>query len=544
MDAPTSRVLVVGWDGADWRLLDPLLERGILPNLAALIERGARAGLTSTLPTHSWTAWPSFLTGVEPSGHGVYDILQGRGGTRQYPVTFRSIGERTFLHDLTEAGVESLVVNVPLTFPPPEIKGRVIAGGVLPKWRTFTHPAGLADELEASGVPWPINGMSWTTYRNRPERFLDEVREVTTARQRAMEHLLDSTPWRVAVLVYFSTDRVQHCLAKYLSPDHPDYAELSRTRLAERISDLYRMLDEGLGRLLERTGPGDLVLFMSDHGFQPVTRAMHLDRLLAKQGFLRFSASNTVLGPMQWGPVRAAARKVYDLLGLHGRVALPQPVDWSRTSAYTSVRSTGEGISINLAGREPHGVIDPADYDAVRDRVAEQVSSFVDPGTGNRPVARVWRREEVFKGRFADEAPDLLLQPAPLFSLSHAKSVVEDADWLSGEHRLEGVFAAAGPAVDPGAVADRPLQLVDLAPTILAAVGAPSSVRHSGVPVAAVVGQAAAKAATEAAIRRVTTSGPSAGGDGSASLAENGRDLDDRESDEVEEHLRGLGYLE
>src|SRR5436189_6127990 len=74
-----SRVLVIGWDGADWRILDPLLERGVLPNLASLIERGGRAVLRSTLPTHSWTAWPSFLTGVDPAEHGVFDILEGRG---------------------------------------------------------------------------------------------------------------------------------------------------------------------------------------------------------------------------------------------------------------------------------------------------------------------------------------------------------------------------------------------------------------------------------------------------------------------------------
>ena len=92
------RVLVIGWDGADWRILDPLLDRGALPNLAALIGRGGRTVLMSTLPTHSWSAWPSFLTGLDPDDHGVYDILESRGGSgRQYPVSFHSIKQRTFL---------------------------------------------------------------------------------------------------------------------------------------------------------------------------------------------------------------------------------------------------------------------------------------------------------------------------------------------------------------------------------------------------------------------------------------------------------------
>jgi len=169
-----SRVLLIGWDGADWRILDPLLEAGALPNLRALIDRGAKGILRSTIPTHSWSAWPSFLTGVEPDDHDVWDILEHDppGADKHLPVTYRSIKERTFLRDLTAADKEQLIVNVPLTFPPPEVKGRLIAGGVLPKGKPFTWPHSLADDLERSGTPWPINGMSWTTYHNKIEPYL------------------------------------------------------------------------------------------------------------------------------------------------------------------------------------------------------------------------------------------------------------------------------------------------------------------------------------------------------------------------------------
>src|SRR5439155_25938440 len=237
--------------------------------------------------------------------------------------------------------------------------------------------------------------------------------------------------------------------------------------------------------------------------------------------------SNVVLGPMQWGAVRSVARKVYDFLGLHGRVSLPQPVDWSGTKAYTAVRSTGEGVSINLAGREVHGTVDPGDYERVRDDVAERLQSFVDPSSGVRPVAKVWRREELFKGPYADLAPDLILQAAPLFSLSHAKATVAPADWLSGEHRLEGVLAAAGPSVEAAQFEGGPFRLVDLAPTILAALGATPSVRYSGSRLPALVGSAAASAATEAWIPDQTTPVGPAGSPG----------LDDAEAEEVEEHL-------
>src|SRR5207244_11958775 len=136
-------------------------------------------------------------------------------------------------------------------------------------------------------------------------------------------------------------------------------------------------------------------------------------------------------------------------------------------------------INVNLAGRETDGTVDPADFERVRDEIAERVGSFVDLRTGKRPVERVWRREEVFKGRFADEAPDLLLEPAPLYSLTHAKTVVEPADWVAGDHRMDGVLVAAGPHVDTTSFPET-ARLVDLAPTLLAAAEAGSSGQHAG----------------------------------------------------------------
>lgn len=526
-----SRVLLIGWDGADWRILDPMIEAGLLPNLKALIDRGAKGVLKSTVPNHSWAAWPSFLTGVEPSGHGVYDIFERDYTTRkQLPVTYRSMKEKTILPDLTAAGVETVMTNVPLTFPPPKIQGKLIAGGVLPKGRTHTYPDNLAADLEAAGKPFPINGMSWTTFWNKPGPFLAEAMEVTRARIDSNEYLLDTTDWRFASLVYVATDRVQHCLAKYVSPDGPDYERLSREPLAEKIRDVYRLLDEGLGRHLEHARDDDIVLFISDHGFQTCTRALHMDKLLDHLGFLKFGASSAVFGPMQWGKVRSMARKVYDLLGLHGKVSLPQSINWKKTLAYTSVRSTGEGVSVNLAGREPDGVVDPADFEAVREKVMDALSGYKDPATGRSPVAAIHKREEFFQGRFAETAPDIIMEPAQHYSLTHAKSPIEDADWLSGDHRIDGVIAAAGPRVGPDAFAE-PAFLVDVAPTVLAALGVTPSVKHDGQVLSKVVGTEQAAAAPSAPAEAGTDEGDESG-------------LDADEAAEVEEHLRGLGYLE
>jgi predicted AlkP superfamily phosphohydrolase/phosphomutase len=293
------------------------------------------------------------------------------------------------------------------------------------------------------------------------------------------------------------------------------------------------MLDDSLGALVGRARQDDLVIFMSDHGFQSCTRAVNMDRLLSKLGFLQFSASQAVYGPLQWGPIRGVARKVYDALGLHGKVALRQAVNWQKTRVYTSIRSTGEGVSVNLEGREVSGSVPAGDYEKVRDEVAAKIEAFVDPVTGRSPVKKVWRREELFKGKFLESAPDLIFEPAPLYSLTHAKTALEDADWVSGDHRIEGVIVAAGPRVASDAFEQQPASLIDLAPTILAAVDAPASVQHTGKILRPLVGEEATVRAGDAAVEEPV--GIPGMGDAAVS---------DTEADEMEEHLRGLGYLE
>ena len=499
-----NRVLVVGWDGADWEILDPLLEAGELPALGGLIERGRKGVSRSCLPSHSWAAWPTFLTGRDPGGHGVFDILEYRpGASRRMPVSFRSILAPTWPERLSAAGKTTLLLNIPLTYPPPQIRGVVIAGGVLPSRTAFSHPPEVGPR-----VGWPINGGSWTTYRHRPADFVEELEGLTRKRAEAMRTLLDEEPWDVACAIFVAPDRAQHCLLEYVHPGHPAFTEASATPVGERVRGLYRLLDQELSSLLERADDDDLVILMSDHGHHPCTRAVSMNKVLEHLGFLRFAPGSRLVNLLSWGRIRSVARVVYDRLGLHGRVKVPTPpIDWSKTVAYTSVVSTGEGVSLNLLGREPQGTVDRQDYERVRDEVAQALLDFTDPDTGTHPVGRVFRKEEVLSGEFLDRAPDLLLEAAPLYSLSHARHLVEEADWLSGDHRPEGIYVMSGPEISPGSGPE--VSLADFARQIAAAVGLEPDGGERGTPAADAVGV-----------------------------------FSGEEERQVEERLRGLGYLE
>jgi predicted AlkP superfamily phosphohydrolase/phosphomutase len=523
-------VLIIGWDGVDWKILRPLLDAGELPNLAKLIERGAHGDCLSTVPSHSWCAWPSFMTGLNPAGHAVFDILEHKPGvSRRLPITYHSIKGRTIFTDFSAADKTSLALNIPLTFPTPPMKGKVVAGGVLPAARSYTHPTELQEELDRN-APFPVNGMSWTTFRNRPEAFLEECAEITAQRQKAFEYLLDTTEWDFATIVYVSTDRIQHCLMEYIHPEHPSYPEMKDTAVAKQARAIYQQLDDGLARLLERTTENDLVMLMSDHGHQACTRCVTMDRVLKHLGFLEFGRGSFAFNLVRWGPGRRIARRLYDIFKLHGRVSIPaSPIDWDKTRAYTSVVSTGEGVSVNLKGREPQGTVDPKDYEKVRQEVFDALSAFRDPDTGQSPIAKIYRKEEVMSGAFFDTAPDLLLVPAPFYSLTHAKGMVEEADWLSGDHRLEGVIVATGPEVTPGPLAET-VELIDLGPTSMAALGVPSAVPRDGKVIASLVGPETQLRVDESVL-------DGAGGEAGSGLTSD-------EEGEIEDHLRGLGYVE
>jgi predicted AlkP superfamily phosphohydrolase/phosphomutase len=464
------------------------------------------------------------------------------GTHKQYPVTYKSIKARTFLDDLTAAHKKQLLLDVPLTFPPPAIDGSLAAGGVLPKGRQFTMPGDLPEQLQKAGLEWPINGMSWTTYHNKPDAYLDEAFEVTGKRIKASEWLMDNTDWDLMATVWVSIDRTQHCLSNYVAPDHPDYVKNKDTRIGKKVADIFRQTDDAIGSFVSRARDDDIILFISDHGFQSCTRAVNMDRLLKEFGYLDFSASNAVFGPMQWGPVRKVARKVYDTLGLHGKVALPQSVNWAKTKAYTTIRSTGEGVSINLAGRDVDGIVDPGDFDKVRDELMERLGSYVDPKTGKTPVKSIAKREDVFpSGKFAEQAPDIMMVPNEGYSLTHAKSALEDADWVSGDHRMEGVIVAVGPNVKPF---ERTPALIDMAPTLVAALDAPTAVKPTGRVLHEIVG-AAEMTEREVAVgdRGSTAAGPAIPGMTIPGMGDESA-VNESEADEMEEHLRGLGYIE
>ena len=515
-----ERLLIVGWDGADWDVLDPLMRDGYLPTLSEMTREGLRGDLASTIPFHSWSAWSSFLTGMNPGRHGVYDFVEVDPGDprRRVPISSDSIKAPTFLERLSAAGQQVRAGNVPVTFPPFSISGRLISGVAIPPGAGFVYPPDWSHELERR-APFPINGMEWMGFMDRPRALVDEAKELEGRRTDSFLSMLEGD-WSVAVCVYVAPDRLQHPFARYLIGSHPDYERLVGSPLAGSIRDVYRSLDRHLDRLRSAAGRNATTIVLSDHGFRPVTRRVNPNALLVDLGFQsmgRGAQMKTSLLKSSAG--RALARTRAGQLAKR-RVRAPSVIDWSRTIAYQS--GSGFGVSVNLVGREPKGVVPPSNFERTRDEVRSAIFSFKDPETGSSPVRAVWCKEELYEGPSAHLAPDLIIEWNDLWDYHDVGPLSTAVDWPSGDHRREGILAATGRRTVRGDIGVR--DIADIAATVLAYCGV-SPAGLDGRPIREITGDARGERTVVVPARESQT-------------------LGDEDEDLIVQHLKGLGYIE
>lgn len=142
------------------------------------------------------------------------------------------------------------------------------------------------------------------------------------------------------------------------------------------------------------------------------------------------------------------------------------------------------GIRLNLRGREPQGIVQPDEYEAVRGQIIRDLRAVRDPASGAPVYAAVHRREDVYHGAYLEQAADIILEEHTLnsdarlnFSTSgalypHRLDELFAIKRLPGDHDWEGILLAAGPGIRAGASVTG-ARLMDLAPTILYTLGLP-----------------------------------------------------------------------
>lgn len=601
-----KRVIVVGLDGLEPTIVDALLDAGRLPNLARLQALGTYTRVATTCPAQTPVAWSSFATGANPGGHGIFDFI--RRDPQSYlpdlalnryeqknrflppePVNLR--GGTPLWQYLSDAGLPSVVLRCPCTYPPDSIRGRMLSGMGVPdirgglgtasfytsaphvepgesehvvrlefspsgvatttlrgprgpqgkgdlevpltlrrakqgsrlivespgkparleleqgRWSSWLHvkfkvgllqsvrgmvrmllvrtepvvelyvsplnfdpdapffpissPAEYARQLAAECGTFYTTGMVEDDGGLKNGRFdeaayLDQCADVWSERRRMMSHELARLDEGFAYCLFDTPDRLQHMFWRYREPDHPAHQGRYDPEYAHVIDETYRTCDEIVGQALEYVDSRTLLVVLSDHGFTSFRRGVHLNAWLHDQGLLVLR--NGIRPGEESGE-------------------LLRQVDWSRTQAF----ALGLGsIYLNQQGREAQGIVAPEEAPALAARIADQLTGLTDPVTQEVAVRGVSRRCDTYSGPFAELSPDLVVRFAAGYRVSWATALggvpgeqfEDNVNKWSGDHIVD-------PALVPGILfTNRPLarldaRLIDLAPTILHALGLP-----------------------------------------------------------------------
>jgi predicted AlkP superfamily phosphohydrolase/phosphomutase len=556
------KVCVLGLDGATWDILGPLARSGALPNLAALMERGASGTLNSVFPPLSPVAWTGVMTGKNSGKHGVFEFLE----YEHNPLRGRVNSSRSIKSDLVweiagRHGLKSVAGAVPMSYPPRKAPvaflGDFLSPADAPDFAS--DPQLLADLEKHLGGPY----RPWSTAVHdggKEAEALAELTDFLDHHLRAVRFLLDRCEWDLFMYDLMATDRIQHELWHAWDPSHRLAKGRDLAAVREGFIKFWSLLDEGIGQIADSLPDDAALVLMSDHGFGPIEWYVNFNVWLLEQNFIGLQDSFYVK-QKHWFYKRGVTPEwFYGLMsrfgGARSRVGRfrgkqlsrldaiadnaflsKRHIDWSKTKAYAQ-GNFGQ-IFLNLKGRQPQGCVDPADARGVLDEIKGKLFEIPHPETGAPLVERVCERDELYEGPQSHLAPDLTVvlgdwryRTIGLYDFTTHK-VISPAFGPTGDHRMGGVFIADGPAFRPGARLDG-ANLLDIAPTVLHLLGVPVPADMDGRILSEVLDPDAAPIPVAAAT--ATPTGPTNGHTPDSGYTE-------EDDAAIQQRLADLGYL-
>lgn len=531
------RAAVIGLDGAAWHLVDPLIDDGHMPNLAALKRNGAAGTLSSTVPTYTPPAWTSAATGVNPGRHGIYGFIEGHAQHGGLELMHSGKIKAPAIWEIAnDQGAKVGVYNLPLTYPPRDLGGWMVSGMMTPGYgerlKGFARPPEVERDI-LGVVPDYIVDISpnWETDWKDAD-LCERVLESLAQRKTVLEKLLDERSPDLLFAVLEAPDRLQHVYYRYMDPNDPMYGSGPGIRIRHEVERCFAAMDEIVG-LVNRWADGG-VICCSDHGFTAWEVSVHTNALLMRWGYLKVKpAARVMQTPVARRLVPVAKKVLPAKTARRAKGKTFAAIDWTRTKAFASPIPQ-QGVYVNVAGRDRFGVVAPEDVETLKQEIADR---FLDlKGPDGRPVTdRVWLSQEVFHGDALDGAPDLMpVLRNHRFELDdeifHREPFTDLRHLPRGVHHPDGIVVVAGPGVDGRD--DITASVMDVTPTLL-------YMGDLKVP-EGLDGKVIAEAFTPRRLeqRPVATVAPL-----SSSSHDEASPYSEEEEALIEESLRGLGYL-
>lgn len=316
----------------------------------------------------------------------------------------------------------------------------------------FTSPPEVAREIVANcpGGDLGLRGGGLRAFQYgwvEIDTFLETLEMQHEFLAEAMEYLLKNKEWNLFFVQIHSPDWVGHSFLSLADPIHTkDKAENAKYQEAEK--QVWMSLDRMLGRILATMEKDTLVALVSDHGSVASGDPLPLFNALVEKGLLVFEGDVKDFGEITGGETGFAP--LFQL-----------KIDWSRTRAVPQ-RTTH--IYVNLKGRNPKGIVEPQDYEKVRQEIIDALMTYVDPKTGKRPFAFALRKEDARPwGTYGDKVGDVIRADYAGFGGQHGAFLATSDHGFSS---LKGLFVLSGPGIRKGEILKRTVWITDLVPTI------------------------------------------------------------------------------
>ncbi len=486
-------LLMIGLDAAEFKLIQPMMAEGLLPNLAALQKRGIDMPLRSSARWLVGSPWPSFYSSSTAEQFGMYHYLVWRPelmtAERPDPAW---LPLEPFWRRLPEQGRKVIAIDIPLCYAPRAYDGIEISG-----WATHellqqpgSSPPGLLDQVRRKFGRAPFDEEG--AHRLTIGEFMGVRNQCVETAQRVAAlgcSLMQRYQWDLALICFSSTHRGGHLLWDRTILKG-EVTESEHDSVDHALRDVYVACDRAIGDLVEEAGDDAAVMVFSLHGMGPNTdRTSILPEMLARilddqhsekksVRKTRFSERLRRLLPAEF---RARVKMllpqaIQDKLTLHWRHGR---LDWSKTKAFIAFCDLDGYIRINLRGRERDGLVDVEEYTALCEQIANGLKTFHDSDTGEPLVSEIGFADDIFpQGPMRQHLPDMIVRWQPSSAAKHRRVESKrygSIDWptpgahplgRSGNHCREGFLIAAG-AEFGKAPLPGDADIMDLAPTAL-----------------------------------------------------------------------------
>lgn len=473
-----KKCLFIGIDGGDWNILDILINQGYLPNLARLKKSGRTGILNSTIPELTAPAWSSLLTGVNPGKHGVfYWQSPWRIDKPRKLLTNSDIKAKQLPQFLSEKKVTVGLLNFPFSYPVKKVNGYQVSGMLSPAIdKRSVYPKEIILNLKQIG--YQVGDiLPQTSDKIKIADFFENLKVNIEKRTEAFLKLNYKFQPQFMGIVFVAVDRVNHLLFREIySWLTGEKYSLEYQDLIAKAFEVYKKLDYSVGEILN-SQKFDLIIVASDHGFKKIDNRVNISKAFIENGWLTPKIKTDLIYQLyRFSPrkidsvdLRFKIREFLSLARSEQKKSDQLPI-LGKNQLRDSKRE--EAINLDKSKLVPAKSAEQGVYlldESIKEDVVSLLRNIKDPENGLNIFDEVGAREDIYRGNFLNDAPDIVFNTKDQYyqysPVLLKQPLINDWKYFSGgEHRKKGIFLISG---DLGGNVGDEANIWDITPTIL-----------------------------------------------------------------------------